>query len=61
MITHAVDKYEFFKNGANFIHYDVEKKKYPTSDLDKMVGGVLKGELSPRNKKRKAKAFGAGR
>jgi hypothetical protein len=61
LITHAIDKYEYFKNGPNFIHYDVEKKKYPTTDLDKMVGGLLRGEFSPKNKKRKAKSFGSGR
>lgn len=48
MITHATDKFEFFKNGEHFIHYDLKKKKYPTSELDKMVGKALQGEFSPR-------------
>ena len=62
MLIKCVDKYEFFKNGPNFIHYDVEKKKYPTTDIDKLIGKMMQDELSPRGKAaKKKKVLGAGR
>ena len=38
MLIKSVDKFEFFKNGTSFGHYDVNKKKYPIADIDKLIG-----------------------
>jgi hypothetical protein len=52
MLIKSVDKFEFFKNGTNFGHYDVNKKKYPIAEIDKLIGDQTGGEKSPRGKAR---------